>query len=404
MPETITTLPVEDVYPHPKHYREVKVDAVKKLAASIAVAGQLEPIRVFKDGDIYIIDAGHHRHEAMKLLGKDTIEAIIVDADDAESTSATIMVASNMHFPETELERSRGTQLLLATGQRPIDVAALTGDNQDRMSKAARGMAIVADETACEDLTLDRLVAIADFGDDPEAVKSILTAAEAKWRGVADQIRRDRALVAAVATAEAIIAAAGVELLTTYPTDLRYLTRSDEVPEGATAARIEQVAWQGTAHIAWYGDAGATEESIEAAAAREKRDGEIAALEAAHEARLASIAQHYDFGALKQFAVDSWEGENDDSDITEVSVKKLEGPCCEVKGFTARVLCAILCAAETSAVRLLGRMQVDGWYATTFGAHPLAYLEALCAAGYELSEIETARLAEVNALRAGEAE
>ena len=113
MTET-TTIRIEDVYPHPQHYREVRPENVTLLAANIGVIGQLEPIRVWQDGDVYIVDAGHHRLEAMKTLGRETIEAIVIPADDPAA-----MVASNLHFEETELERSRGTQLLLTTGVKP---------------------------------------------------------------------------------------------------------------------------------------------------------------------------------------------------------------------------------------------------------------------------------------------
>ena len=192
MENTITILSTADVYPNPRHYREVTDASVKMLAASIAVAGQTDPITVFRDGeDAYIVDSGHHRLAAMKSLGIETIRAIVLtDLDDKRA--AEIMVASNMHFPVTDVEASRGTQMMLATGVRPVDAAAVSGVSQDLVSRASRGLALAADYA--EDMSLERLAVLPEFEGDAEAVKTLLTCYEKDWPSVYAQLARSKNL------------------------------------------------------------------------------------------------------------------------------------------------------------------------------------------------------------------
>lgn len=169
-------LPVEDVYPNPRHYRDINPEYVQLLAASIEVVGQLEPIRVWRDGNIFIVDAGHHRLAAAKHLGMSTIRAEIAEADDMA------MVGSNLHAPESELEKSRGTQLLLATGVAPETAAAVVGADPLTVTRASIGYKLVGDPVAAEDMSLDRLATIEEFRDDPDVVEMLTNAAESEWR------------------------------------------------------------------------------------------------------------------------------------------------------------------------------------------------------------------------------
>lgn len=397
MTETITTIRLEDVHPHPKHYREVKPADVKALAANIAVVGQLDPIRVWCDGDIYIVDAGHHRVEAMRLLGLETIDAIIEDqANDAA------LVASNMHFAETELERSRGTQLLLATGVRPVDAAALTGESQDKVSKAQAGIRIVADEVACEDLTLDRLAAIADFEDDPDAVKRLENAHEAKWRSVHDELLRMRRTAEGAEQAKAIVAAAGCEILVTMVPGpgFRYLSRSnDAAPEGATHARIQLFGGSGSFDIIWYvavDPATVAEEEAAANARREQAELIAAEFERAQVRRREFILDYLSpesvshSNVLRDFAVKCWECA-EDTDGVPAESRVLDGVVLvpTLPRFYASVLFAIDAAAD-----MLMR-HPSQYYLDRHGWATLDYLDALNACGFEPTDVENGAIAEL---------
>ena len=51
---------------------------VATLAESILEVGQTTPIQVRKDAERYVLVSGYHRMEAMRELGEDTIQALVV--------------------------------------------------------------------------------------------------------------------------------------------------------------------------------------------------------------------------------------------------------------------------------------------------------------------------------------
>jgi len=90
--------------------------AVNALAKSISQLGLLNPITVAliqlknddgEDKQLYRILAGGHRFEAVKLLGWDTIPALVMDTDD-EKTMRMVEISENLHRAElSALERSK---------------------------------------------------------------------------------------------------------------------------------------------------------------------------------------------------------------------------------------------------------------------------------------------------------
>lgn len=67
---------------------------IRELAASISSIGLLQPVSVRAVGDRYQLIAGERRLRAHQFLGKPTIEAIVLDVDDA--TSAMLALAENI--------------------------------------------------------------------------------------------------------------------------------------------------------------------------------------------------------------------------------------------------------------------------------------------------------------------
>ena len=394
--ETITTLAIEDVYPNPKHYRQVDPANVKLLAENIKAAGQLEAIRVFQDGDIYYVDSGHHRLAAMKQLGHETIRAIV---DTGENSAA--MVAANMHFAESELEKSRGTQLLLATGVRPLDAAAMTGYDQNLVTRAKRGMEIVADETACEDLTLDRLAAINDFADDPDAVKALENASEIQWRGILSNLELDKARNENFAIAEATIKAAGCTIVEggqygASPKGLVFMARGKDAPEGATAARLQYSDWSSSVDIVWYGEAPAEDVEKEAAASAQREQEALIAsqLEGAAKRRVEYVVKYLSgetpgaSNALRDLAVDLWE--NGDYDAESRNLEDFP----DFKGFLGRVYLSILTAVESNTAMVLEHLTTP-YYVNRNGADALRYLDALAECGLTPTDVESGVRAEL---------
>ena len=71
-----------------------KEDEIKQLAESIRENGQIAPIVVRKIDDNYELIVGERRWRATQLLKKETINAVIIEAD--EKTSAVLSIVENV--------------------------------------------------------------------------------------------------------------------------------------------------------------------------------------------------------------------------------------------------------------------------------------------------------------------
>jgi len=74
--------------------RATSPEKIGDIAESISSVGLLHPVAVSRRGDKYVLLSGHHRMEAFKVLGKDTIPASIRDAD--ELTDQLVEVEENL--------------------------------------------------------------------------------------------------------------------------------------------------------------------------------------------------------------------------------------------------------------------------------------------------------------------
>ena len=77
MLETVV-LKLEDIYIPVKRRKSLEPEKVEAIAESIIERGQLTPIHVRTDKDRYVLVAGLHRYEALRALGEDTVQALIV--------------------------------------------------------------------------------------------------------------------------------------------------------------------------------------------------------------------------------------------------------------------------------------------------------------------------------------
>ncbi len=86
---------VDQIAPNPYQPRRAfPQQELEELAASIAEAGLLQPISVRQIGDRYQIIAGERRWRAYKLLGRPTIEALVIPVE--ESDMAVLALVENM--------------------------------------------------------------------------------------------------------------------------------------------------------------------------------------------------------------------------------------------------------------------------------------------------------------------
>lgn len=278
---------------------------VEELARSFGESGEPnEPPVLVEDGGIYRIKAGSSRIMAMRMIGTKAFTAVI-DEDDTPQALVEAAVRTNTKKAYEPVELSRFVQQLLLFGTDEY-VSEVTGRSVEEVRKARRTRENVED--AADDLTIERMIALADFEDDPEAYQRILNAREADWRRIADEERRRVADEDRKATICVVLSSRGVRRVDDT-TGLSFVgcvrTASelpDELPEGAVFSLGD---WQG-ANASIYAE---TEERVDAdEEARKARRAEMEALyEATKEHREDWLLSHLsdDLTPLFEIASDS---------------------------------------------------------------------------------------------------
>ncbi len=71
---------IDEIYVPTKHRKALETAKVDEIAESILEIGQQTPIQVRHGKGRYVLVTGMHRLEAVKALGEDSIEALIVAA------------------------------------------------------------------------------------------------------------------------------------------------------------------------------------------------------------------------------------------------------------------------------------------------------------------------------------
>ena len=69
---------LEEIYVPVKRRKTLDPAKVEAIAESILDHGQRTPIQVRPDKDRYVLVSGLHRFEALKALGEETIQVLIV--------------------------------------------------------------------------------------------------------------------------------------------------------------------------------------------------------------------------------------------------------------------------------------------------------------------------------------
>jgi ParB-like chromosome segregation protein Spo0J len=73
-------LTIEEIYVPVRLRKAVDQEKVQAIAEDIIENGQKSPIQVRRDENRYVLVRGVHRLEALRALGEETIEALIVHA------------------------------------------------------------------------------------------------------------------------------------------------------------------------------------------------------------------------------------------------------------------------------------------------------------------------------------
>lgn len=212
---------IEDVYPDENNPRQ-KFDGIDELAESFELNKErpgepFTPPILVRDGGIYRIVDGERRYKALKKRRKTSFTANVCDDMD-EANTLMAMLATDNKQPLSELEKSRGVQQMLLLGVDPVQVDKTTkGANAKRIK---RTMDKIGD--AVEDMTLDRMLAIDEFSDDPSIVEQLTTCTEKTWKGIADNARRERKIKNEMAAIKEALINKGYRVVDEQPEDYYY--------------------------------------------------------------------------------------------------------------------------------------------------------------------------------------
>lgn len=186
---------VEDVYPDEKNPRkdfgDIGALAESCMLNAINPGEPVNPIVVVEDGGIYRIVDGERRYKAMRKNRLERCHAVVCgDLDEANAMVA--MVATDDKQQLSEIERSRGVQQMLLLGVDPERVERAGRMPKGSAAKLRRARAAVDD--AGDDMTLDRMLAIAEFEElgDSGAVERLSSCRESDWQEVAGAERKRR--------------------------------------------------------------------------------------------------------------------------------------------------------------------------------------------------------------------
>ncbi len=112
--ESMQELPIEEIVPNPYQSRtEWDQEKLKELAGSIEANGIIQPIVVRRIEQGYELVAGERRYRASKMIGRQTIPAIVRDATDAQMFELALV--ENIHRANlTPIERARAYEHYLS--------------------------------------------------------------------------------------------------------------------------------------------------------------------------------------------------------------------------------------------------------------------------------------------------
>lgn len=251
-----------ELTPHPDNVRHDLGD-LRDLTRSIRALGVLEPLIITpathdqdQDADdqdqasacAWWILAGHRRHAAA-LAAETAMVPCIVRADlaGAVDTIATMWTENTQRRDLTATEAAAAVEQLALAGLTDTAIARTLGATRGQITKQRT---LAASDTAMAtvdryDLTLEQALVVADFDDDPDAVKQLVTCAvetPRRFDHLASQLRQRRDDAAAYAAKITELQAQGLRILS--DTDARagevervglWLLTNDTDPDGDRA-------------------------------------------------------------------------------------------------------------------------------------------------------------------------
>jgi ParB/RepB/Spo0J family partition protein len=125
MEKQFTLLPIDRVHPDPQQPRKFfNEEKLMELGESIVENGQLQPIEVTAVGEAYIINHGERRWRASKLMGLQTIEAIVAPAKSDDERLLAAIIENDHRASLAPVDLARAYQSLMTEhGWSKIDLS-----------------------------------------------------------------------------------------------------------------------------------------------------------------------------------------------------------------------------------------------------------------------------------------
>lgn len=219
-------IPIVDIYPDEKNPRKdfgnINALAESCMLNAINPGEPVNPIVVVQDGGIYRIVDGERRYKAMRHNNIARCRAVVCDDMD-EANVMIAMIATDDKQQLNDIERSRGVQQAMLLGVDPAKVESMGRMTKGSAAKLRRARAVVDD--AGDDMTLERMLAIAEFAEDgdDDAVEALTDCKETEWKYLATEIRSQRVREAEVDAVVEACRAAGVDVEDKAPDGTSYI-------------------------------------------------------------------------------------------------------------------------------------------------------------------------------------
>lgn len=200
---TIETVSIDDVYPWEDEYgnqflsRDYSTKEnqryVEELARSMRAKGiPDEMVQLSRDGGIYRIVSGNSRVRAMRMLGTTRFPAIVLDDEEAEqavrrAVEATVRTNTKKKYEPTELSGYVQQLAMFADDQYVADAA---GIEPEQVAKIRRARKVVGEDG--DGYTIERMCAIAEFGEDHEALDRLTKCPEREISATVGMLRSKR--------------------------------------------------------------------------------------------------------------------------------------------------------------------------------------------------------------------
>ena len=212
-------IPLADIVPDPNNPRTEFGD-LEALAATfefnpVMPHQPLNPIILIADGGKYRISDGERRYRAMVQAGLIDACAGIVCEDMDEANSAVQMMATDNKMQLTEIERSRGFQGMLNLGVDDSVAESAANVPKGTAAKIRRARSVVHEQA--EQLSLERLQAVAEYADDEDAVEELLGAKGDRWLRVKQELDKERETAESFAEFARLCEKLGIETVEDHP-------------------------------------------------------------------------------------------------------------------------------------------------------------------------------------------